>query len=149
MTFTFEELRKAVPPHSVIAAVSVQTPFLPGVSHKEDDEQKEQWQMVEFGAEVSPHRNSRSRLPPGGEREAHHVQSSQHGRWPDPESRQQADSDKKFENDHQISEKHCIRQHQISQNRLVETYGSVLNESLKVLLESAMSKLWANNLVFA
>ncbi len=42
-----------------------------------------------------------------------------------------------------------MRQHQIRQNRLVETYSSVLNKSLKVLLESAMSKLWAKNLVFA
>lgn len=103
--------------------------------------------MVEFGAEVPPHRDSRSGLPPGGERKAQHVQSAQHGRGPNPESHQQADSDKEFDHPYQISEKHGVRQHQISQNRLVETDCAILDKSLKILLESAMSKLGAENLV--
>ena len=58
-------------------AASVQAPLLPGIGHEKDYEQKQQWQMVEFGAEVAPHRNSLSGLPPGGEREAQHVQRAQ------------------------------------------------------------------------
>jgi len=34
---------------------SVQTPFLTGIGYEEDYEQKQQREMVEFGAEVVPH----------------------------------------------------------------------------------------------
>ena len=45
----------------------VEPPFLPGVSHEENDEQKQQREVVELRAEVAPYGDALSRtvLPKG------------------------------------------------------------------------------------
>src|SRR5271167_2277590 len=42
-----------------------------------------------------------------------------------------------------------MRQYQVGQNRLVETHRTALDETLKILLEPAMSKFGAEHLVLA
>ncbi len=64
-----------------------------------------------------------------------------HRCWPHPDSEQQAHPDKQFDHSDQISEKYRVRQHQVGQNWLVETYRAVLDEALKILLEPPMSEL--------
>ncbi len=49
----------------------------------------------------------------------------------------------------QITKKYGVRQNQIGQNRLVEADRAVLDETLQVLLKTAMSELGAENLVLA
>src|SRR4029077_20935238 len=120
-----------------------------GVGHEKNYEQKQQRQVIEFGAEGGPHRDSLARLPPGGKREAQHVQCAQRRCRPYPDSQQQAHSYKQLDHSDQISEKLRVRQHQVSQNRLIEAHRAVLDETLKVLLESAVSELGAENLVLA
>jgi hypothetical protein len=41
----------------------VQAPFFPGIGDEKNYEQKQQGQVVEFCAEVAPHRNSQTGLP--------------------------------------------------------------------------------------
>ena len=122
---------------------------MPGIGDEKDYEQKKQREVVEFGAEVAPHGDSLSRLPPGGESEAEHVHCAQHRCRPYPDSQQQAHSDKHFDGSDQISEENSVRQHQVGQDRLIKTDGAALNEALEILLESAMGKLGAENLVLA
>ena len=105
--------------------------------------------MVEFSAEIAPHRNSLAGFPPGCECEAEHMQRAQHRSRPHPESEQQTHPDKQFDHADHISEKYRVRQNQVGQNGLVETHRPVLDEALKVLLEPAVGKSGAENLVLA
>ncbi len=130
-------------------AASVEAPYLPGIGDEKNYEQKKQREVVEFGAEVAPHGDSLPRLPPGGESEAEHVHSAQHRRWPYPDSQQQARSNKHFDGSDQISEENSVRQHEVGQDRLIKTDSAALNEALEILLEPAMGKLGAENLVLA
>jgi hypothetical protein len=104
--------------------------------------------MIQFRAEIAPHRNAMPRPPPGSEGQTYHVQPAQHGGRAYPEAEHQAHPNKHLNRPDHVSQKNRVRENQVGEERLVETYCGV-GIALQVLLKAAVSKSGSEKLVLS
>ena len=105
--------------------------------------------MIELGSEVAPERSAVPRRPPGGQRQAEHVERADNGGWPHPKPQQQANSDDEFDEADDIGEEHRMRKNDDFQESFVEVDGLGLDEAGNILLESAVRERGREQLVMS
>src|ERR1039458_70133 len=105
--------------------------------------------MIKFGAEVAPYGNAVSWPPPGSQSQADHVKCAHDRGWPHRKSQQQTNPDTELDGADQVSEKYRVRQHQISEDGLIEAYRAVLGIALQILLKTAVGEFRAKQFILA
>jgi hypothetical protein len=142
-------LRQPAQSNRLLAKPSIQSPMPPGIGNEEDNEEKEQRQMIKFGAKIAPYGNSVAGIPPGRQRQVQHVERAQHRSWTDPYPQQQRHSDKHFDRAHHVAQKYRVREHLVGKNRTVETDRTARDVAPQIPLKSAVGKAGAEEFVLA
>ena len=96
--------------------------------------------MIELGSEVPPDRNTVSRLPPGCQGQAEHVQDAEHGGRPHKKTREQRESNKHLHRAYRVAEKCRVWHNEMTKEPAVESDCLALDISAQVFLKSAMSE---------